>query len=244
MIGIYRFKNKINGKVYIGQSIDIEARRYGHTSASFNPKAQDYNSKIHQAIRKYGIDNFEFDILVQIKGTEYSKELLNYLEEFFISKYNSFKRGYNATPGGDANNPENTRGEKNGRALLTEEDVYYIRECYNNHIPFRVIYDEYSKKGISKRCLQKVWQFENWTYIHPEYYNRENRYWHSHNAKANSSEVASNNQRSFSNEEVRTFRNEYYNNGLSIPEIFRKYEVKTKQTTLRNAILKITYKDV
>ena len=182
MIGIYKYQNKINGHIYIGQSIDIETRKKNHYYASRNEKSSDYNSQFHQAIRKYGIENFDFEILVEIEKENYSSELLNNLEKFYIKKYNSFENGYNATEGGEEIGNRSQKGSKNGRARLTEEDVIYIRECYNNHIPFRTVYLEYKDK-ITERGLQKVWWFETWKNIHPEYHTEENKYWHSHNAK-------------------------------------------------------------
>ena len=77
------------------------------------------------------------------------------LEKFYIKKYNSFENGYNATIGGEEIGNRAQKGSKNGRARLTEEDVIYIRECYNNHIPFRNVYLEY-KDRITKRGLQKI----------------------------------------------------------------------------------------
>lgn len=145
----------------------------------------------------------------EFSSEEYSKEKLNEREIYWISYYNSFKAGYNASPGGSQKDRELSKGEKNGRALLSKQDVEYIRECYNAHIPFRYVYSEYKDK-ISKRGLQKVWNFENWKDIHPEYNNEENKYWHSHNAKVNPYEVARNNKRGFTEEEVRFMRKLYY----------------------------------
>ena len=36
------------------------------------------------------------------------------------------------------------------------------------------------KDKISKRGLRKIWEFDNWQYIHPEYHTEENKYWHAH----------------------------------------------------------------
>lgn len=182
MIGIYKYTNKINNHIYIGQSINIEVRQKNHLYSAYNEKAPDYNSQFHQAIRKYGIENFNFEILAEIKENEYSKELLDNLEKFFIKHFNSFEKGYNATEGGEEVGNRVHKGSSNGRALLTEDDVKYIRECYNAHIPFREVYKEYQER-ISKRGLQKVWWFETWKHIYPEYQTEENKYWHSHQAK-------------------------------------------------------------
>lgn len=58
ILGIYQIKNKINNKIYIGKSIDIEKRWYAHK----------YSNKIviHKSIKKYGIEKFEFTILETI----------------------------------------------------------------------------------------------------------------------------------------------------------------------------------
>ena len=54
--GIYKIENLINGKVYIGQSIEIEKRWQKHLNAK-----DDF--LIHKALRKYGKSNFSFSIL-------------------------------------------------------------------------------------------------------------------------------------------------------------------------------------
>jgi group I intron endonuclease len=54
--GIYKIENLINGKIYIGQSIEIEQRWKKHLAAS-----DDF--LIHKALRKYGKENFSFTIL-------------------------------------------------------------------------------------------------------------------------------------------------------------------------------------
>ena len=38
MMGIYKITNKINGKVYIGMSVDIEGRWKGHIKYAFDEK--------------------------------------------------------------------------------------------------------------------------------------------------------------------------------------------------------------
>lgn len=241
MIGIYKYTNKINNKIYIGQSIDLEQRNYAHKSSAFNEKANDYNSQFHQAIRKYGWENFSYEIVAEISNEEYSKEMLDGLERYFIQYYDSFKNGYNATEGGSSISNQ-SKGEKNGRALLTKEDVIYIRECYNAHIPFKQVYEEYKNK-ISKRGLQKVWWFDTWKDIYPEYHSEENKYWHSHQAKANPSSIAANNKRKFSDEEVIQMRLDY-DNGMSPKEVWLKHAPHVAWSTVYNIITRQSYKDI
>ena len=97
MIGIYKFENLINGHKYIGQSVDIERRYKDHIMRATNnfPSNPEYDSILHQAIRKYGIENFSFEIIEQC-----SKKDLDKKEIYWIQYYNSFHNGYNATSGG------------------------------------------------------------------------------------------------------------------------------------------------
>lgn len=239
MTGIYIIKNTINNLVYIGQAYNIERRwkvHYAIGKKDCSTKYVEYNNQIHTAMRKLGRENFYLEVL-----EECEKEKLNEREKYWIKYYNSYKNGYNGTEGGDFNSADKS-GENNGRALLTEKDVYYIRECYNNHIPFREVYPLFQNK-ISKRGLQKVWSFENWKNIHPEYNNEENKHWHSHEAKANPSEIAANNKRHFSKEQVIEMR-KLFENGMSVVEIWRKFYPEVAKSTVNNAIKRITYKDI
>lgn len=90
MIGIYKITNKINGKCYIGQSINIKERFYGH-------KSSENNKYLKNAFKKYGIDNFVFEVIEECKMEE-----LNEKEIYYIKLYKSANRkyGYNLSLGG------------------------------------------------------------------------------------------------------------------------------------------------
>ena len=85
MIGIYKVTNNINGKVYIGQSDQIEMRWKRHRYRSLNNNGDDYNCIFYKAIRKYGLENFTFEVI-----EECNKEELNEKEKYWIKQYNSF----------------------------------------------------------------------------------------------------------------------------------------------------------
>ena len=89
--GIYLFENKINSKVYVGQSVNIHKRIIEH----FNNNPELY---FHQALKKYGIENFNIYILEYLD----QKEEMNTREIYYINKYNSNNSdfGYNLTKGG------------------------------------------------------------------------------------------------------------------------------------------------
>lgn len=92
MIGIYKIENKINGKVYIGQSVDI-LRRWREHRYSIS-KA---DTPLYRAINKYGLENFTFEVLEECEVNELDIKEVNYIIE-----YNSFYNGYNQTSGGDS----------------------------------------------------------------------------------------------------------------------------------------------
>lgn len=88
---IYKATNKINGKSYIGQTIyALDKRRKEHERA-----VDDY--PFHQAIRKYGAENFDWEILEQ----DIDVTKLDEREMFWIEQQGTYSKGYNATRGGD-----------------------------------------------------------------------------------------------------------------------------------------------
>lgn len=119
MVGIYKITNKINNKSYIGQSIDIERRWRQHKTEPFNSNADTYNTIFYRAIRKYGLDNFQFEILEQC-----SEDQLNEKEKYWIQQYNTYmdnpnSQGYNMTKGGECT------------SLESQYDCNYILELWN-----------------------------------------------------------------------------------------------------------------
>lgn len=96
MIGIYCFTNLINNKQYIGQSIDILNRKNQHYYRYKNLNDTGYNMPIHLAFRKYGWNNFSFEILEECSIEELDKK-----EIYWIKKKNTLSpNGYNVLPGG------------------------------------------------------------------------------------------------------------------------------------------------
>ena len=150
MIGIYKITNKINGKIYIGQSNNIKRRFLEHTYRDKLP--------IDMAIKKYGKDNFSFEIL-----EECSLEELNEKETYWIKKLKSLEYGYNCTVGGD----QQATGSYNGRAILTEEDINIIRTAYANHERRKDVYKNFEDK-ISFSTFANIWDGSSLHHIMPD----------------------------------------------------------------------------
>lgn len=92
---IYKVTNKVNGKIYIGFDSNWPKRKYSHKSYS---KTDNYFYKFYNAIRKYGWETFEWEVICQSLDGEY---LLSILEPYFIEYYDSYRNGYNITKGGE-----------------------------------------------------------------------------------------------------------------------------------------------
>ena len=94
MYSIYRITNRINGKIYIGYSKRPAARWYDHKKyATLNKKGV-----VYDAMRKYGIENFTFEIIYQSLNMVHTRDIM---ENYFITEYNCrTPNGYNNAPGG------------------------------------------------------------------------------------------------------------------------------------------------
>lgn len=104
---IYKATNKVNNKCYIGQTINALSYRRMHHYKDANSGR--YSVYFHHAIRKYGKDNFIWEVLENCN----SKEELDEMEFHYIKQYNSFKpSGYNMTLGGDGGRDAGTLGAK------------------------------------------------------------------------------------------------------------------------------------
>ena len=90
---IYKATNKVNGKSYIGQTIrTLYERKKSHFNVAYNNP----QFAFHNAIRKYGKENFKWEILCGCKDIDE----LNKKEKYYIKEYKTFgKNGYNMTTG-------------------------------------------------------------------------------------------------------------------------------------------------
>lgn len=178
MVGIYKISNNINNKVYIGCSVDIDKRFKEHKS--YEKSINQYNKTLYKAFRKYGIENFSFEILEICLKEELAEK-----ECFYIKKFNSYLNGYNETIGGDIGGFDRN-GEKHPNAKLTEKDIIDIRTRYSNLERKAEVYLLYQDR-IARNGFNKIWQGCTWKNIMPEVFTQENKNYHaSHTANIGS----------------------------------------------------------
>lgn len=111
---IYTVTNKVNGKTYVGQSNNPEYRWKQHCQRANNPNYQE-RSALYPAMRKYGIENFEFTILGWFE--DYNEK-----EKYYIKELNTLSpNGYNLAEGGEE--PPHFYGEEHPNSLYKQEVV-------------------------------------------------------------------------------------------------------------------------
>lgn len=89
---IYKVTNKINGKIYIGQTNNFERRKKQHLLDN-----RTNHQAFKKALNKYGFEGFDWDIIDKCE----SKKEINQKEQYYIVYYNSkVPNGYNIASGG------------------------------------------------------------------------------------------------------------------------------------------------
>ena len=144
---IYMYINKINGKKYIGQAKNFKKRHSSHIRCSYNENSgYDYTLPFHNAIRKYGIENFEIFIL---KDNIKTQCLIDLFEVYYIEKNNCLvknNKGYNISDGGNGGNKF---------AGKTEEEMNEIKRKISETEKGKILSDEHKRKISESRLGEK-----------------------------------------------------------------------------------------
>lgn len=220
MKGIYKFQNKINNKIYIGKSIQLEIRFEQHKRNAFNPNSHSYNSAFYSAIRKYGFDNFKYTILIE--DDNFTNNDLSTLEIFYIDKYNSYYDGYNETKGGDGVNIIRT---------LNEQDVIKIKELLlNTRIKINDIANTYN---ISSSLVSSINTGKAWISVGHYNYPIRKRNQYAHQGERNSHSLSS-------DKEILLIRLRFVNETLN--EIYEDFKNKYSFSGIKKICYGVTNK--
>ena len=119
MGGIYRIRNVINNKIYIGSAFNFKVREKRH----FNQlrKGKHHSVLLQRAFDKYGEENFVFEIVYEAKEEELNKEDLLKLEQKYLDElkpfapigYNVSRKATNCVLYGEENGMWGKRGKDN-----------------------------------------------------------------------------------------------------------------------------------
>jgi group I intron endonuclease len=122
IMGIYKIKNIINGKIYIGSSKDITKRWKQHLSALKNNTHHSYH--LQRAWNKYGEENFKFEVVEII----HDEDLLTEKEQEWMTKYTccDYRCGYNMSY--DTNRPTTSRFSHKNSYMLPKDSLLSLNE--------------------------------------------------------------------------------------------------------------------
>lgn len=149
--GIYLITNLINGKQYIGQSVGIQHRWVQHKNSK-------ENYPISKAIRRYGRDNFKFEIIENCLPEELDEK-----EIYYIKVYNTIiPNGYNVTYGGGQGLKTDYKAiyEKWKEGYLCKE-LEEIFDCedgtiHNALLAYGVTQEEIYKRAVKDKTISLI----------------------------------------------------------------------------------------
>ena len=132
--GIYQIKNEVTGKIYIGQSNDINRRWNEHKTRAFDPNNNCYHKPLYLSMRKHGLEVFTMTII-----EECSQEQLNEREAYYIKLYNCLSpNGYNVSE----------------QPMQSIQKITYCKECgaiIGNNTRTGLCHSCYSK--LTRKCI-------------------------------------------------------------------------------------------
>ena len=222
---IYCFTNNINNKKYIGQTINPYERYNNHKSSYKNKNSKEYNSLLHQAFRKYGFNNFSYEVLV--KDID-NIDLLNNLEIYYIKHFNTkVPNGYNIEDGGkNSKKPKTIEHRKKeiwGQAKLTEAEVIELRKAYLNKESPTKIYNEKYKNKLHYNSFLNIWTGKRYSLIMPEVFQKGRH-------------------TKLTEKIVKQIREEREKTNLSYDKLAKKYQIS--KSTVSDIIKRRTWKNV
>jgi group I intron endonuclease len=217
MQGIYKITNTVSGHAYVGQSNNIDRRFKEHLNLARDiEKCKD--KAFYAALNLYKPKNFVFEVIEEVAN----EEDLNAREIYWIAYYDTYKNGYNETPGGEGVKGQD--GEKHHNHKLTEQEVVDIRRRYAACVEsVQDIFESYSDK-ITKAGFKKIYTWQTWKKILPELYTDAVILWHRENArKLYSFPGEKNPNHKLSDLQVKEIR-QRKNSGEAIKQIYKDFE--------------------
>lgn len=177
MAYIYVIKNNINDKKYIGKTnYSIEKRFKEHLRDA--TKVRKEKRPLYNAICKYGKEHFSIQILEEVDPVHASER-----EKYWISFYDTFNNGYNATLGGDGKNYINYKKilKLFDETILSKKEIASECQCsvktvsniisqYRGDVDWSMRYHMNNStstglniKGIPVRCIETQQKFHSAT---------------------------------------------------------------------------------
>lgn len=155
---VYKHTNKENGKIYIGITSQSAERRWQHGAGY-------YHTYFGNAIRKYGWDGFDHDILAVDLEEQNACDMEISLIKFYRS--NERERGYNIAEGGQTMYCGAKSGPENPKAVaVIRRDPRTGKKKFYETITSASMEMGINHRGISKACrgVAKTFMGYEWNY--------------------------------------------------------------------------------
>lgn len=153
--GIYKLTHKESGKIYIGQSKHLKRRLSEHRGCEFKDTSKGSQSVIRRAIKKYGFDAFDFEIVLYCEEGEYMDMMETKLIEFYGSLV---PNGYNVRDGGNkvyiSEEGRKRISKANSGRIVSEETRKKLSDSAKRHYLNNPRSEEWSQK-LSKAMTGK-----------------------------------------------------------------------------------------
>lgn len=151
-IGIYKIECLKNGMVYVGSSIDIQARLTWHKSHLINNTH--YKKGMQEDFNKYGIENFVFEI-VELTTEKRLKEK----EIYYIKELKAVEHGYNTCISTSGRYKKTSKHSKklSKKRIFSDEHKKHLQDACRRNIENGI---KYNHNDISVTCFEtgKVYQ--------------------------------------------------------------------------------------
>lgn len=155
---IYIIKNKINNKVYVGQTWQHPKERFAY---HMNDKHSGCK-KLFNAIKSHEKNNFYLEILAIC----WDQMSADWLEKYYIIKFNSIKNGYNIIDGGTATgiiseeHKNNISRSTTGRTGKSGEDAPFFGRQHSDKTKVKMSEAQKNKPKTKEHCdnLSKAWE--------------------------------------------------------------------------------------
>ena len=163
---IYQWKNLVNGKTYVGWTSNEKERKKTHIKLARRP-GKKKRQIIHEAMNKYGLDNFEYKVLDRTLDLDLSKSL----ETYYILANRSLDNGYNRTLGGETNLQSEELKEQHRQILvdyyanednrkkLSEKMIEFYKD-EDNYNKLREVNKDPKRREKIRNTVKKQWENE------------------------------------------------------------------------------------
>ena len=161
--GIYMFRNKNNGKVYIGQSKYLHSRYREHKCELLS--GTHHNSYFQRAVNAHGYDAFEYSVLEHCPVADLDNREAYYIDLF---KARDRAHGYNIREAGNESDLPSETIEKirisnrGHNSKLTMKEVEQIKIA---RLSGRKCHELAKEFGVTLAAINKITMCHNWSYI-------------------------------------------------------------------------------